>query len=97
MPRTARVNKTNPKNRPNKNYPPFDRFQRLKSWDQLIVYYYWLYKVSAGTEGWDYNKAGYKEHHQKFGYIREKYTYSAFYAAGKVSDSYTVGHRDWCS
>ena len=95
MPRTAAANKNNPKNRPNKNYPPFERYKRHKTYDQLIVYYYWLYKISKGIEGWDYEKSGYKEHYQQFGYIKERYTQQAFYAAGKVSDSYTVaGHRN---
>ena len=69
--------------RARKTLPPIERYNRLSSTDQLICYYYWLYLISEGIEGWDTKKAGWKQHWTHHKIIKEKFTSNAFYNLGK--------------
>ena len=73
------------KNRPSDKLPPFTQFERSSSIDQLCIYYYWLYIITDGVEGWDIKKGGFKEHWKQYGLIKDNFSYNSFYQVGKVS------------
>lgn len=70
--------------RARKTRPPLERYNRLNPQDQLICCFHWRFIVTKGTEGWDTDKAGFKQHWRHFPAIANKYTPSAFYSVGKT-------------
>ena len=83
MARTAKLSG----NRLNKLGPPLERYNKLGSVDQLIVFHYWSFFQSGGSEGWDTTKPGRVGHWRHFLYVQKEYGKEKFYSLARVSAS----------
>ena len=67
-----------------------EQFETLDLARKQIVYNYWNFLDSDSQEGWDINKAGFKDHWEISDYIRQQIPEKSFYWLGKVSDQRTL-------
>jgi hypothetical protein len=70
----------------NNQHPPDVQYERLAAIDRLICFYYFTFVKTGGAQGWDVQKAGYKEHYDQFEAIYTHYSVHQFRHRGKVSD-----------
>ena len=88
MPRTKGKKNLTPRGTlTNSPHQPDVIYNNLLPLDKLIVYYYWIYIITEGKQGWDPEKSGFKEQWRTFLVIQSFYTASTFYTRGKVSIS----------
>jgi hypothetical protein len=68
----------------NNQHAPEVQYKRLPAIDRLICFYYYVFVRTGGEQGWDIQKAGYKEHYGQFEAIYTHYSVHPFRHRGKV-------------